>query len=77
MPMTKALGRRGDNDRFYINAGLAGGGAMDVKKKEIIKEGVSEYFIYTVEGRDTIPNGWSKRLPSSRHRMSHHQLLQV
>ena len=31
---------------------------------EITKEGVSEYFLYTVEGRDTIPTGWSKRLPS-------------
>ena len=34
------------------------------KPREIIKEGVSEYFLYTVEGRDTIPTGWSKRLPS-------------
>ncbi len=34
------------------------------KRKEIIKEGISEYFLYTVEGRDTIPTGWSKRLPS-------------
>ncbi len=34
------------------------------KPKQIIKEGLSEYFLYTVEGRDTIPNGWSKRLPS-------------
>ncbi len=34
------------------------------KPREIIKEGVSEYFLYTVGGRDTIPNGWSKRLPS-------------
>jgi hypothetical protein len=25
---------------------------------------MSEYFLYTVEGRDTILNGWSKRLPS-------------
>ena len=31
---------------------------------EIIKEQLSEYFLYTVAGRDTIPNGWSKRLPS-------------
>jgi len=31
---------------------------------EIVKEGLSEYFLYTVGGRDTIPNGWSKRLPS-------------
>jgi hypothetical protein len=32
--------------------------------KEIAKEELSEYFLYTVEGRDTIPTGWSKRLPS-------------
>jgi hypothetical protein len=31
---------------------------------EIIKEGVSEYFLYTVTGQNTTPNGWSKRLPS-------------
>ena len=31
---------------------------------EIVKESFSEYFLYTVEGRDTIPTGWSKRLPS-------------
>jgi hypothetical protein len=40
--------------------------AAAAKPKEIIKEGVSEYFMYTVEGRDTILNGWSKRLPSFR-----------
>ncbi len=34
------------------------------KAKQVIKEGLSEYFLYTVEGRDTIPNGWGKRLPS-------------
>lgn len=32
--------------------------------KEIIKEGLSEYFIYTIEGTETVPNGWSKRLRS-------------
>ncbi|MGE5297240.1 MAG: DUF4139 domain-containing protein, partial [Solirubrobacterales bacterium] len=32
--------------------------------KEIIKEGLSEYFLYTIEGTETIPNGWSKRLLS-------------
>ena len=35
-----------------------------LKPREIIKEGLSEYFLYTVEGRDTIPSGWSKKLPS-------------
>jgi hypothetical protein len=32
--------------------------------KQIIKEGISEYFIYTIEGTETIPTGWAKRLPS-------------
>ena len=32
--------------------------------KQIIKEGLSEYFIYTIEGTETIPNGWSKRMRS-------------
>jgi len=32
--------------------------------KEIVKEGLSEYFLYTIEGTETIPNGWSKRLAS-------------
>ncbi len=32
--------------------------------KEIVKEGLSEYFLYTIEGTETIANGWSKRLQS-------------
>jgi hypothetical protein len=47
------------------------GGAMPAaapadaaKAKGIIKEGLSEYFIYTIEGTETIPNGWSKRMRS-------------
>ncbi|MCH7556876.1 MAG: hypothetical protein IIB56_05395, partial [Planctomycetes bacterium] len=31
---------------------------------EIRKEGLSEYFLYTIEGKETIPTGWSKRLLS-------------
>lgn len=42
------------------------GDAVAKRPKEIVKEGVSEFFLYTVEGRDTIPNGWGKRLPSFR-----------
>ena len=38
--------------------------ACPQKPKEIIKEGLSEYFIYTIEGTETIPNGWSKRMRS-------------
>ena len=33
-------------------------------EKQIIKEGLSEYFIYTIEGTETIQNGWSKRMRS-------------
>ncbi len=33
-------------------------------EKQIVKEGLSEYFIYTIEGTETIPNGWSKRMRS-------------
>jgi len=32
--------------------------------KEIEKEGLSEYFLYTIEGTETIPDGWTKRLLS-------------
>jgi len=32
--------------------------------KEIRKEGLSEYFLYTIEGTETIPEGWGKRLIS-------------
>jgi hypothetical protein len=42
-------------------AGMGGGVPAE---KQVIKEGLSEYFIYTVEGTETIPNGWSKRMRS-------------
>jgi len=32
--------------------------------KKIVKEGLSEYFLYSIEGTETIRNGWAKRLPS-------------
>ncbi|MHC4560612.1 MAG: hypothetical protein ACYTFW_23200, partial [Planctomycetota bacterium] len=37
---------------------------MAPMSKEIKKEGLSEYFLYTIEGTETIPTGWSKRLLS-------------
>ncbi|MCL5098244.1 MAG: hypothetical protein M1608_12100, partial [Candidatus Omnitrophica bacterium] len=42
--------------------------SIQARPAEITKEGISEYFLYTVEGRDTIPTGWSKRLPSFKAR---------
>ena len=38
--------------------------ATSARPKAIIKEGLSEYFIFSIEGTETIPNGWSKRLRS-------------
>jgi anti-sigma factor RsiW len=36
----------------------------ELSRKEISKEGLSEYFLYTIEGTETIPNQWGKRLLS-------------
>ncbi len=43
--------------------------AMEKAKKDggqraIVKEGLSEYFIFTIEGTDTVKHRWQKRLPS-------------
>jgi len=35
-----------------------------LKRKDIQKEGLSEYFLYTIEGTEAIPNEWGKRLMS-------------
>ena len=40
----------------------AGLGGDEGRPKAIVKEGLSEYFMFTVEGTETIPNGWSKRM---------------
>ena len=45
---------------------VAGAADRVSKPKEIRKEGVSDYFLYSIEGRETIKNQWSKRLPSFR-----------
>jgi hypothetical protein len=68
-------GRPGEEIRV-VTGGLAGPG-MEAKKElaaanvfiankpeMITKEGLSEYFLYTIEGTETIPTGWSKRLLS-------------
>jgi hypothetical protein len=38
--------------------------AAPAESKKITKEGLSEYFLYTIEGTETIPTGFSKRLMS-------------
>ncbi len=51
-------------DRAAVGGATSSAGAPAPAEKEIIKEGLSEYFIYSVEGTETIPNGWSKRMRS-------------
>ena len=55
---TEEAGRRA---RGVVMEALA---QMPSRPKEVKKEGLSEYFLYTIEGTETIPNGWSKRLLS-------------
>ena len=39
-------------------------GAEELHRKEIKKEGLSEYFLYSIEGTETIADKWGKRLLS-------------
>jgi hypothetical protein len=72
MPMTAIRGVSGARGMGGWGGGMGGGGfgaapemmAMDLAPREVVKEGLSEYFLYTIEGKETIENGWSKRLIS-------------
>ena len=52
------------SSRTDLSLGVLKHAAKLGELKEVIKEGLSEYFLYTIEGTETIPNGWSKRLQS-------------
>jgi len=60
----KELRSRRVNALREVVAGAEPLAILSMKPKEIKKEGLSEYFLYTIEGTETIPNGWSKRLQS-------------
>ncbi|MHC4806948.1 MAG: DUF4139 domain-containing protein, partial [Planctomycetota bacterium] len=61
-PWWSGSGRR---TRLYGAAfGKVGQIVDELGLKEIVKEGLSEYFLYTIEGTETIPNEWGKRLLS-------------
>ncbi|MHC4463662.1 MAG: DUF4139 domain-containing protein [Planctomycetota bacterium] len=65
VPMPRATFRGApviDKQVTYLAAGRFD--ELARKPKEIKKEGLSEYFLYTIEGTETIPTGWSKRLLS-------------
>ena len=55
---------KAENAPVVIGAAGAIGGSGKVisRPREIVKEGLSEYFMFMVEGSETIRNGWSKRM---------------
>jgi hypothetical protein len=53
------LGRLFKNDARF---GGVGGAYFGIK--EIEKQALSEYFLYTIEGTENLPDSWGKRLPS-------------
>jgi len=55
---------RAMNGAITATAGATGPAGAATAPKEIIKEGLSEYFIFTIEGTETIKHGWSKRMRS-------------
>jgi hypothetical protein len=67
--LEKEVLERAMEPRAKAAAPVAAPCAPVVKPKEITKEGLSEYFIYTIEGTETIPNGWSKRMRSFEGQM--------
>jgi hypothetical protein len=60
MPTVAPMGAMGGRAGAF-EYGLAAKGEV---MKAIAREGLSEYFLYTIEGTETIPNGWSRRLQS-------------
>jgi hypothetical protein len=67
-PETKARGMR--KAIGEAEGGMGGGGAPFgmARAPQIVKEGLSEYFIFTVEGQQTVKNQWSQRMVSFRTR---------
>jgi len=58
-PAPRSRGRMEDKRAFAVAEEVAA-----IRPPEIRKEGLSEYFLYTIEGKETITTGWSKRLLS-------------
>jgi hypothetical protein len=69
---TAAPGAKARGMRMAIGeaeGGMGGGAAFGAAKApQVIKEGLSEYFIFTVEGQQTVKNQWSQRMVSFRTR---------
>jgi len=58
-PEYREMEKMAMDEAFDSAAAGEGGGA---RAPRIVKEGLSEYFMFSVEGTETVPNGWSKRM---------------
>jgi hypothetical protein len=63
-PPVSRMPSEGRRARKEFDAAIVLSDDLSLQRKEIRKEGLSEYFLYTIEGTETIPTGWSKRLLS-------------
>jgi len=54
---------------------LSAGGIVRGVAPRIVKEGLSEYFIFTVEGEQTVKNGWAQRMVSFKARQVPFEIL--
>ncbi|MHC4952970.1 MAG: DUF4139 domain-containing protein [Planctomycetota bacterium] len=67
IPVPKDKGKRRDLRRTVLRESFADAEDADDEaevagEKAIVKEGLSEYFMFSVDGTETIRNGWSKRM---------------
>jgi hypothetical protein len=62
--MRESLRRAEPEGREGGAYGMGGSG----RAPRIVKEGLSEYFIFTVEGEQTVKNGWAQRMVSFKAR---------
>jgi len=60
-PQYKRLRQEATRRSFGKAADIAGRPVATAPKK-IVKEGLSEYFMFSVPGSETVRNGWSKRM---------------
>jgi len=65
--LRQTLTLNGANNYTGETTVIAGGLVRGVAPR-IVKEGLSEYFIFTVEGEQTVKNGWAQRMVSFKAR---------
>jgi hypothetical protein len=71
----RAQFRRDGAKRAFDVAAMAEKSGLVGEAKGIVKEGVSEYFMFTIAGTETIRSGWSKRMPAVRAQQADFEIV--